>query len=231
MDSSRNQLLGINKHSKQIRKPSPPPPPPPRPPPPQIYNICKNDFRAVVQQLTGSPSRDYLHPQPPPQPRPPSSRLLKIRPPPLSPPPPPPNPNPRAPAWTGSPVSAYMSYLESSLLGPASSSRHPPPPPFPSPRSLALPSPRGIMSPNAFLPPPPTSPLLSPSGYLNLLSPKSPYPLISPGFQYPPPLLFSPLPHPETLGAGTWRGLQEPPSPGLFFPQSPSGFFPNRSPR
>ncbi|KAG6500133.1 hypothetical protein ZIOFF_039947 [Zingiber officinale] len=214
--------LGINKQSKQIRKPSPPPPPQ------QIYNISKNDFRAVVQQLTGSPSRDHLRPQPPPRPRPPSSRLLKIRPPPLSPiaPPPHPNPNLRAPAWASSPVSAYMRYLESTLLGPASSSRHRPPPPFPSPPPLALLSPRLIMSPNSFLSP-------SPSGYLNLLSPRSPYPLISPGFQYPPPPVFSPLPHPETLGAGTGgHGLPAPPSPGFFFfPQSPSAFLPSRSPR
>ncbi|XP_074559571.1 protein HAIKU1-like [Curcuma longa] len=213
--------LGINKQSKQIRKPSPPPPQ-------QIYNISKNDFRAVVQQLTGSPSRDHLRPQPQPQPqpRPPSSRLFKIRPPPLSPIAPPPHPNPRAPAWEPSPVSAYMRFLESSLLGPASSSRHQPPPPFPSPPSLAL------LSANSFLSPRPTS-LPSLSGYLNLLSPRSPYPLISPGFQYPPPLVFSPSPHPETLEPGTGgHGLPAPPSPGFFFfPQSPSGFLPSRSPR
>ncbi|KAG2326740.1 hypothetical protein Bca4012_035656 [Brassica carinata] len=53
---------------------------------PQVYNISKNDFRSIVQQLTGSPSRESL-PRPPPQnssPKPQSTRLQRIRPPPLT---------------------------------------------------------------------------------------------------------------------------------------------------
>ncbi|KAL2498025.1 vq motif-containing protein 9 [Abeliophyllum distichum] len=91
-----------HKISKSIRKQLPPPTPPnipifeninqnPQSQPPQnnlqqqqppVYNINKNDFRDVVQKLTGSPA----HERPPPvsQPRPPSSRLQRIRPPPLS---------------------------------------------------------------------------------------------------------------------------------------------------
>ncbi|OWM79979.1 hypothetical protein CDL15_Pgr006283 [Punica granatum] len=65
-------------------------PPPHQPPQPPVYNISKSDFRDVVQRLTGAPPHD-----PPPQqqqavqvqlPRPPasSSRLHRIRPPPLA---------------------------------------------------------------------------------------------------------------------------------------------------
>ncbi|RZS27337.1 hypothetical protein BHM03_00060793 [Ensete ventricosum] len=268
------------------------------PPPPQVYNISKNDFRSIVQQLTGTPSRDSSpaaaaansRPQHrPPQPRPSSSRLQKIRPPPLAPiarPPHPPlrpvaaavqppprypplvpyrNPNsklppvpiphpnsnpsssfPRPPpsagaAWAESPVSAYMRYLESSLLG-SDTSRLPQPQPLmpplpspgllPSPLPLLLPSPRGITNSSSLpLPPTPSAsplPLPSPGAFLNL----SPYPLFSPGFLYPPlptpNFAFSPLVQSGILGAGR----QPPPSPpGFLFPQSPSGFLPIPSPR
>eukprot|EP00262_Sarcandra_glabra_P021694 TRINITY_DN9289_c0_g3_i1.p1 TRINITY_DN9289_c0_g3~~TRINITY_DN9289_c0_g3_i1.p1 ORF type:complete len:313 (-),score=10.64 TRINITY_DN9289_c0_g3_i1:560-1498(-) len=86
-----NEHLGVNKMGKNIRK-SPLHQPNfgnPKPQPqPQVYNISKNDFRNIVQQLTGSPSQD-----PPPQPplpphnppKPASMRLQKIRPPPLTP--------------------------------------------------------------------------------------------------------------------------------------------------
>ncbi|MQM11249.1 hypothetical protein Taro_044153 [Colocasia esculenta] len=200
MDNNRNRAtdhLGINKISKSIRK-SPLHQPtfsnprqqqqqqlqgqrqgsggggnqqPPQPQP-QVYNINKNDFRSVVQQLTGTPTRD---PSPssntPPPPRPAihnpqkltSMRLQKIRPPPLTPiarspiphpqphvanpipnpgfyhlpghPPPatapiqspaipfspllPPTPPPGNALWGNtleSPISAYMRYLESSIV-------------------------------------------------------------------------------------------------------------------
>ncbi|KAJ8513494.1 hypothetical protein OPV22_003928 [Ensete ventricosum] len=321
MDHSRNhhhhhqqQHLGVNKLGKNIRKsplhqpayypnPKPQPPPPPlpqqqqQPPQPQVYNISKNDFRSIVQQLTGTPSRDNSPAPPPPRPRPPqprpsSTRLQKIRPPPLAPiarPPPPPlassrppprypppipyqnpNPNPNlppaavdpssfsrplpsaaaaGPAWADSPVSAYMRYLESSLLSSDMSRQpHPQPqphlPPLPSPGLLPsprppihLPSPRAVAN-SSFMPPPPSpsaSVLPSPSMFLNILSPRSPYPLLSPGFQYPPPLTpnfaLSPLAQSGILGAGPVPGPQPPPSPGLWFPQSPSGFLPILSPR
>ncbi|PPS16103.1 hypothetical protein GOBAR_AA04481 [Gossypium barbadense] len=72
-NNSKNQLidhLGVNKTGKNIRKS-----------PlhqlnfgnnatreqlqPQVYNINKNDFRNIVQQLTGSPSRNKPLPRPP----------------------------------------------------------------------------------------------------------------------------------------------------------------------
>ncbi|TYI15414.1 hypothetical protein ES332_A08G184300v1 [Gossypium tomentosum] len=93
-NNSKNQLidhLGVNKTGKNIRKS-----------PlhqlnfgnnaireqlqPQVYNINKNDFRNIVQQLTGSPSRNKPLPRPPLNPsKPQSMRLQKIRPPPLTP--------------------------------------------------------------------------------------------------------------------------------------------------
>ncbi|XP_057424392.1 VQ motif-containing protein 9 [Lotus japonicus] len=105
--SSRDHYLRhLNKLSQKISKPiikkqptfhnnlppPPPPPPPPQnppPPPPQqhqppVYNINKNDFRDVVQKLTGSPAHDRISTPPPiQQPKPQSSRLQRIRPPPL----------------------------------------------------------------------------------------------------------------------------------------------------
>ncbi|CAL0305572.1 unnamed protein product [Lupinus luteus] len=54
---------------------------------PPVYNISKSDFRDVVQKLTGSPAHDRTVSNPPPiihQPKPPSSRLQRIRPPPLA---------------------------------------------------------------------------------------------------------------------------------------------------
>ena len=97
---------------------------------PQVYNISKNDFRDMVQKLTGSPGHT-------PQPKPvATSRLHRLRPPPLPqvvshrPPPPnsgkvavaPPSPLPPFPTvHAESPVSAYMrSFLRNSV--PSSSS-------------------------------------------------------------------------------------------------------------
>ncbi|XP_031115024.1 VQ motif-containing protein 9-like [Ipomoea triloba] len=51
---------------------------------PPVYNINKSDFRDVVQKLTGSPAHERMSTPPPiHQPKPPSSRLQRIRPPPL----------------------------------------------------------------------------------------------------------------------------------------------------
>ncbi|XP_010272994.1 PREDICTED: VQ motif-containing protein 9 [Nelumbo nucifera] len=51
---------------------------------PPVYNINKSDFRDVVQKLTGSPAHDRFSTPPPIHPpKPPSSRLQRIRPPPL----------------------------------------------------------------------------------------------------------------------------------------------------
>ncbi|KAL3006215.1 hypothetical protein AAZX31_08G264200 [Glycine max] len=159
MDESKNRHndnLGVNKMGKNIRK-SPLHQPnygnnnnssmnggrqqqqQPQPQP-QVYNISKNDFRDIVQQLTGSPSQSQDHPQSkPPQnqnnsPKPQSMRLQKIRPPPLPYVRPPlhttlpaarpahfrqqPSPNPNNIAE--SPISAYMRYLEHSITDPTS---------------------------------------------------------------------------------------------------------------
>ncbi|XP_068643946.1 VQ motif-containing protein 9-like [Aristolochia californica] len=52
---------------------------------PPVYNINKNDFRDVVQKLTGSPAHERLATPPPIYPsKPQSSRLQRIRPPPLA---------------------------------------------------------------------------------------------------------------------------------------------------
>ncbi|KAL5558932.1 hypothetical protein UlMin_035143 [Ulmus minor] len=80
----------------QVQAQALPPPPPPtasqaqnlpsqhqhQPP---VYNINKSDFRDVVQKLTGSPAHDRFSTPPPIQPpKAPSSRLQRIRPPPLA---------------------------------------------------------------------------------------------------------------------------------------------------
>ncbi|XVF51981.1 hypothetical protein PTKIN_Ptkin04bG0228100 [Pterospermum kingtungense] len=310
MDNSKNHQndhLGVNKIGKNIKK-SPLHQPnfannaARQQPQPQVYNISKNDFRSIVQQLTGSPSRDPL-PRPPQNPsKPQSMRLQKIRPPPLSPinrphipprvpvpapphapaPVPPPAPynnivrpgqygqpsptmlQPMIPVdavWANtaeSPISAYMRYLQTSLIDPspvgnqvqpAVPGQPQAPPPssafLPNSAMSALPPPRGVNGPLPPMPnlpsphmngpailPSPTSQFLlpSPTGYMNLLSPRSPYSLMSPGIQFPPMnpnFAFSPMGQSGILGPGP----HPPPSPGLVFPLSPSGFFPFPSPR
>ncbi|KAG7024552.1 VQ motif-containing protein 9, partial [Cucurbita argyrosperma subsp. argyrosperma] len=74
--------------------PQPPPPElavqaqtqhPPQHNQPPVYNINKNDFRDVVQKLTGSPAHErFSNPPPIHPPKPQSSRLQRIRPPPLA---------------------------------------------------------------------------------------------------------------------------------------------------
>lgn len=288
--NQQTESLGVNKLGKNIRK-SPihqtiftnPTTGSSRPQSqPQVYNINKNDFRSIVQQLTGSPLREPPAARPTQHPpRPQSTRLQKIKPPPLT-----PINRPRIPihpftaqppqygqqqsmhalppftptdSWGNraeSPVSAYMRYLQASIVdsaGPASQG-HPSPsgllpnphlPPILSPR-YGLQSPR--MNPTAPpFPPPlpspginglpllpsPTSQFLLPSpssGFYNLLSPQSSYPLLSPGIHHTPPLSpnfsFSSVGQQGILGPGP-----HPPSPGYGFPLSPSGFFPLSSPR
>ncbi|KAL6176900.1 hypothetical protein ACLB2K_053532 [Fragaria x ananassa] len=109
--SNRDQYLKhLNKLSHKISKPvtrkpnfDPPPVPPPNPQnaplqqlqssasqpnqhQPPVYNINKNDFRDVVQKLTGSPAHTDRFATPPPihPPKTQSSRLQRIRPPPLA---------------------------------------------------------------------------------------------------------------------------------------------------
>ncbi|KNA16435.1 hypothetical protein SOVF_089060 [Spinacia oleracea] len=94
-----NEYLGVNKIGKNIRKSPLHQPnfsnnggtnnnnnPARQQPQPQVYNISKSDFRSIVQQLTGSPSRQDPLPRPPNNPpKHPSMRLQRIRPPPLNP--------------------------------------------------------------------------------------------------------------------------------------------------
>ncbi|XP_022738155.1 protein HAIKU1-like [Durio zibethinus] len=223
MDNSKNRLndhLGVNKISKNIKK-SPLHQPnfannaARQQPQPQVYNISKNDFRNIVQQLTGSPSRNDPLPRPPQNPpKPQSMRLQKIRPPPLTPinrphilppapvpapayaPAPVPHPAPYnnslvRPGQYGQPspkmlppmipgdavlantaessISAYMRYLQASLIDPSPVGNqvqphlHPPvpgrphaPPPYsgllPNPPTSALPSPRAVNGPAPLMP-------------------------------------------------------------------------------
>ena len=266
MDNGKNRPadhLGINRISRNIRKTSPlhaqafanpsllqnQPQNQIQPPQPQVYNISKNDFRSVVQQLTGTPTRDPFPAAPaaptvPPRPKVPSMRLQKIRPPPLNPiarPPiphpahanpsfyprhaaPPPTQVPAAPAngpfWRPnleSPTSAYMRYLESSIINGGGTPQTQAPPPQQQVAPLAsglLPTPTS----SGLLPSPSTQLFMtSPTAFMNL----SPFPVFSPKFQFPPlspSFQFSPLPgQMGILGPG-------PPGSPLFFPSSPSGF-------
>ncbi|KAB2023727.1 hypothetical protein ES319_D06G038400v1 [Gossypium barbadense] len=90
----RKSSFELTQNLTQAQLPLPPPPPPPPNPSqsglqaqqhqPPVYNINKNDFRDVVQKLTGSPAHErFSTPQPIHQPKPHSSRLQRIRPPPL----------------------------------------------------------------------------------------------------------------------------------------------------
>ncbi|KAL8495888.1 hypothetical protein ACS0TY_019855 [Phlomoides rotata] len=259
--------LGVNKIGKNIKK-SPLHQPnfasaARQQPQPQVYNINKNDFRNIVQQLTGSPLRDP--PPRPPQnhPRPPNNRLQRVRPPPLAPtarpqvpihpqmpirmpiqgqpsgpmpypnnhgrPPPPtmqydqlsPNLLPPTPndVWsntTESPISAYMRYLQNSIMD--SGPQHPQSQPqFPG------------QNPPPYLPHNSGMPQF-PNSRANGPPPNLP----SPRFNGPPPLLASPrmngppgLPSPRTNGPPPLL-----PSPtSQFLLPSPSGFLNLMSPR
>ncbi|KZV53275.1 extensin-like [Dorcoceras hygrometricum] len=262
MDNSNNQQnfrqtdhLGVNKLGKSIKK-SPLHQPnftsPSRPQPqPQVYNINKNDFRNIVQQLTGSPAREPMARPPQNQPRPPNNRLQKVRPPPLAPtsrppvqihshlpipvaqmqplaqaqppnvnnymrPPPPPttwlSPTPTD-VWTNtteSPISAYMRYLQNSIIdqGPRQPQSQPSPYRHPNPGVPMLSSPRFNGAP----------PLLA-SPRLN----GPPLLLESPRLNGPPPALPSPRMHGPP-----------PPSPSpnsQYLVPSPTGFWNLLSPR
>ncbi|KAG2282055.1 hypothetical protein Bca4012_050583 [Brassica carinata] len=199
--------------------------PPPQQPPinhgnlhqhqPPVYNISKSDFRDVVQKLTGSPAHERISAPPQQQIHHPkaqqSSRLHRIRPPPLAHvinrPPPLLNdahrnwsggffPRPTAPlsplpplhpvhAAAESPVSSYMRYLQNSMFsGPS------PLAPLVSPRWYQqqqqenAPPPEINSRPPHHPPPPPSAQALQSFGCLS--SPKSFYGLPSPS------LLLSP---------------------------------------
>ncbi|XP_076948946.1 uncharacterized protein LOC143621396 [Bidens hawaiensis] len=309
---SSNDYLGVNKVGKNIRKSPLHQPnfasPARQQPQPQVYNINKNDFQSIVQQLTGSPSRQSQEAIPrPPQnaSKPPSMRLQRNRPSPLTPlnvarprmaihhaPPPqeqrppyrPPNgavpfngggnlvrppypgqhclqPPPMAPppgpvdhtGWSNtaeSPISAYMRYLQHSIIDPAQGppqnhqgqsqmqgqSQHqqqssglvpyPQVPPLPSPRMNGGPPPFPSHRMNGG-PLPPSLPSPRMNGPPPPLPPPRmngpPPPLPSPRMNGPPPA----LPSPRNYGP-------PPPLPSptsQFLLPSPTGYLNLLSPR
>ncbi|KAF7829232.1 protein HAIKU1 [Senna tora] len=271
MDNSKNRHndnLGVNKMGKNIRK-SPLNQPnfsnnaARQQPQPQVYNISKNDFRDIVQQLTGSPSRDPLPRPPHNPPKPQSTRLQKIRPPPLTPinrpHMPPPMPVPAAPPpvpynnslprpahfqqqsstplqpqgdmiWantTESPISAYMRYLQNSMIDPTPRGNlaYPQLPPQPQaqvPGNVQPQPPPSALLPNPPLPMVPSPRLNGPVPPLNATNPPVPY-IPSPQ-AHVPPLLPSPssqflLPSPTAyLNLLSPRSPYPLLSPGVQFP-------------
>ncbi|XP_010530032.1 PREDICTED: protein HAIKU1 [Tarenaya hassleriana] len=204
MDDARNHHhhhhhdhLGVNKMRRNIRKaPSQQQQQQQQQPQALVYNINKSDFRTIVQQLTGSGSTSTVVPPPENPPKPPNSRLVKVRPAPLTQvnrPPPPVQPglsspkpvqphNPFQVNVAESPISAYMRYLTQ-------------------PSPVQYPNPNGIP-----VQPHQTDPtcIKSPASQFIWPQPRSPLPLISPN------IAFSP----RILGGGP----QSPSSSGLFFP-------------
>ncbi|XP_065879520.1 VQ motif-containing protein 9-like [Euphorbia lathyris] len=181
---------------------------------PMVYNVNKNDFKDVVQKLTGSPAHQSFSTPPPIHPsKPLSSRLQSIRPPPLanitnlpppasntSPHPPPPPLSPLSPfppvhAAAESPVSGYMPYLHNSI--PTAHSGFSPLAPLDSPccNNLTPQQPSDMMTPQ------PTFPLQF--GCLD--SPPSPHPFFTPC------LLLSPSAFPVSptfqMTSPIWRSL------------------------
>ncbi|WOG98872.1 hypothetical protein DCAR_0418218 [Daucus carota subsp. sativus] len=160
---------------------------------PPVYNINKSDFRDVVQQLTGSPAHERFNTPPPIQaPKPTSSRLQKIRPPPLPQinAPPPMNPSflrqplsplppfPSVHTAAESPISAYMRYIQNAN--------------FPSPRW------------NNFAAPPLPPENIAPASSIQFPTPSSSYGCIpSPKSPYPSPLGF---PLSPSVSSPRWKG-------------------------
>ncbi|KAG7532439.1 VQ motif [Arabidopsis thaliana x Arabidopsis arenosa] len=219
MDDQRNRVndyhnndhhhyLGVNKMGKNIRKDPPNQQNQQQNPQALVYNINKTDFRSIVQQLTGLGSSSSVNPPQTNPPKPPNSRLVKVRPAPLTqlnhPPPPPPPPVQSVPIASEpvqpvnpaeSPISAYMRYLiESSPVG-----------------NLAQPQNQNPVQPSTGLFPshqtgPNPMSFQSPASQFVLSPPpRSPFPLFSPNFAFSPRFL------------GGTESLP-PPSPGFFFP-------------
>ncbi|KAL1192856.1 Protein HAIKU1 [Cardamine amara subsp. amara] len=206
-----NHHLGVNKMGKNIRKDQSNQQNQQQNPQALVYNINKTDFRSIVQQLTGLGSTSSVNPPQANPPKPPNSRLVKVRPAPLTqvnrPPPPPPvqsDPIASEPVQSvnqfsvnpaESPISAYMRYLiESSPVG----NRSQPQNQNPVQPSTGL-FPSNQTSPNPmFFQSPASQFVLSPP-------PRSPFPLLSPNFAFSPRFLGGSEPLP-------------PPSPGFFFP-------------
>ncbi|KAG6788640.1 hypothetical protein POTOM_004713 [Populus tomentosa] len=291
MDNSKNRQsdhLGVNKIGKNIKKSPLHQPnfannPNRQQPQPQVYNISKNDFRNIVQQLTGSPSQEPLPRPPNNPPKPQSMRLQKIRPPPLTPvnrphvpppfpapavaPPPVPYHNafvrpgmlpppsqfglpsptmmpPLTPGDSGwantaeSPISAYMRYLQNSIIDPGSWGNqaqpprqpHPPPPQGPGKIQPQHQQPSGGLLPNPHLPPVPTPGANGPVPYMpNLPSPRMNGPPLLPSptsqFFWPSPTGYMNLLSPRSPYPLLSPGIQfRPLTPNFAFsPMAQSG--------
>uniref|UniRef100_A0A1J3H7P1 VQ domain-containing protein n=1 Tax=Noccaea caerulescens TaxID=107243 RepID=A0A1J3H7P1_NOCCA len=213
-DNHHHHHLGVNKMGKNIRKEPSNQQNQQQNPQPLVYNINKTDFRSIVQQLTGLGSTSSANPPQSTNPnphKPPNSRLVKVRPAPLTqvnrPPPQPPvqsDPIASAPVQpvnqfsvnpAESPISAYMRYLiESSPAG-----------------NRSQPQNQNLVQPSTGLFPShqtgPSSMLFQSPASQFLLSPqqRSPIPLLSPNFAFSPRFL------------GGSESLP-PPSPSFFFP-------------
>lgn len=260
MDNSKNRQndhLGVNKIGKNIRKSPLHQPnfnnnPTRQQPQPQVYNISKNDFRNIVQQLTGSPSQEPLPRPPQNPPKPQSMRLQKIRPPPLTPinrplipptaPAPAPVPHAQPPApynnslvrpgqfgqpqpmmmqqmppmppgdfmWANtaeSPISAYMKYLQSSMLDPTP--RGSPAQSFPPQQHPHVPGQMSAQPPFSGLLPNPSVPPAVP--------PRMTGPPVPTGHNFPPPQVSGPAIFPSPTSQ--------------FLLPSPSGYLNLLSPR
>ncbi|CAI0549240.1 unnamed protein product [Linum tenue] len=224
-------------HHQQSNPPNPNPNPNPNPPPtqnqPHVYNINKNDFRDVVQRLTGSPAHHdrFSSPNPPPPAsKPPSqvSRLQRIRPPPLA----GLAPN-RPPIQHHRPMPPQQHYL--------------PPPGPPPPNSFFPRPPPGPLSPVPQFPGPPVaeSPVSAYMRYLqDSMDPNKQHftgfsplaPLVSPrwnNLQQQDQLHFGPPPPPQQQHhhQGLLPSPNAAPSPFQQFPQSPLSFGFLNSPR
>ncbi|XP_006280942.2 protein HAIKU1 [Capsella rubella] len=200
------QHLGVNKMGKNIRKDPSNQQNLQQQQNPQalVYNINKTDFRSIVQQLTGLGSTSSVNPPQPTPPKPPNSRLVKVRPAPLTQlnhPPVQSVPVASEPVQSvnpaESPISAYMRYLIES--SPTVGNQPQPQNQNPVQSSTGL-FPSQQTGPN------PMQPFQSPASQFVLSpQPRSPFPLFSPNFAFSP--RFS----------GGSESLP-PPSPGFFFP-------------
>ncbi|VFQ81393.1 unnamed protein product [Cuscuta campestris] len=220
-------------------------PAPPQQQPP-VYNINKSDFRDVVQKLTGSPAHERISTPPPIQhPKQQSSRLQRIRPPPLAQignrpaslvpanprqagvgfvcgqrpaqaqPLSPLPPFPAVHAAAESPISAYMRFLQNSFNGTGLDSKR-----FSSgpPPHAPLASPRW----NGLAPPPQHHPLFPPQQQ-NIPPPASSSSAALQQYPAMPssPLPFSCLPSPRSPCALLSPNLLHSPVGQLGFPQLP----------
>ncbi|CAN6480011.1 unnamed protein product [Victoria cruziana] len=167
---------------------------------PPVYTIDKSDFRSVVQRLTGSPTSERFSEPPPIRPqKPPSSRLQRMKPPPLT-------PFTRAqPDISQNPLSFTAGPLPVAPSPPESTGADLLAKPVPSSAPLN-PASLPPVSPSRFL-------LLSPICSVQTRSPKPPLPSKLPSPSSNPSLADVGLPFSPS---SPWGGLLPPSSPGFL---------------